>query len=483
MRPIPRDEVYQETLMFDADAVGARMGRNIRKTLDFVSRWPLAEKILAPIFNLLAWFEFWVMIGFVFPWVLATRANCGKEDEITLADQSSGLLYIQQSTNRHFYGGAIALWILITSEPTLGNKAIEFLELHRARKTLAWRVYRRLFLLYYQKLLKCYDLEPKRRDIYFKTIDGLTDLARKKKGFPPDVEIPNTKARNDKEVETLLDASSAEDLTQLNELLGKGAEINCQDGYGQTPVLTAIAWKRQNIARRLIDIGADVNRADLIGWTPLGQAVRSGQWEIVDQLIDAGANPNAREERHGRTPLLDAISLGEMEVVQRLIHAGADLNAKSLYGETTLGLAVAFNRFDLVRLLLEAGADVNMKDDQGLTPLIVAVAYGHEDIVRELVAAGADVNLRDNNALSPLHWAVCGKRDSMVPVLIEAGAFLNTKTVGGRTPLHLAVEKDFELGVSILVEAGADIRLKDRAGRTPWELAKSDAVARMVFPP
>jgi ankyrin repeat protein len=71
----------------------------------------------------------------------------------------------------------------------------------------------------------------------------------------------------------------------------------------------------------------------------------------------------------------------------------------------------------------------------------------------------------------------------MVPVLIEAGAFLNTKTVGGRTPLHLAVEKDFELGVSILVEAGADIRLKDRAGRTPWELAKSDAVARMVFPP
>jgi ankyrin repeat protein len=85
-------------------------------------------------------------------------------------------------------------------------------------------------------------------------------------------------------------------------LLAKGADVNQQNGLGETPLMMAAADRLAHGVKPLLDKGANVNLRDHEGRTALMQAARSESLEGVCLLLEHGAAVNARDA-HGKTAL------------------------------------------------------------------------------------------------------------------------------------------------------------------------------------
>jgi ankyrin repeat protein len=80
--------------------------------------------------------------------------------------------------------------------------------------------------------------------------------------------------------------------------------------------------KAENVAsiKELIEAGADVNCQDEQGWTPLNWAAGKGDLEMVKLLVSRGADV-FKVGRDQRTPYLIALAAGHVEVVKFLRQA------------------------------------------------------------------------------------------------------------------------------------------------------------------
>jgi ankyrin repeat protein len=110
----------------------------------------------------------------------------------------------------------------------------------------------------------------------------------------------------------------------------------------------------------------DINDNNDYGWTPLITASDYGYIDIAKLLIDNGADVNAQSDNH-KTPLMRAIVNNHIDIAKLLIEAGADVNAKDIFGSTALIFAAYYNRRNLVKMLIDNGADVNARDSHGKT--------------------------------------------------------------------------------------------------------------------
>lgn len=270
----------------------------------------------------------------------------------------------------------------------------------------------------------------------------------------------------------LFEAVRRGDARRVEGLLEKGADPNCRDENGLTPLHIAAKFGRVEIIRRLVTKGADPNARGRNSATPLHLAAESGQEEAARLLVELGADVNARDES-GRTPLHYAAMAGHFKVAALLLERGADANAREwVRGDTPLHAAVAAGHVDVARLLLERGADPNARNADGFTPLHYAVSTGGMEAIRLLASWGAGVYVRDARGRTPLHLAVELNRAGVVTLLLEKGANPNAADENGRTPLHYASEKGHLKAAKILLENGANPFIKDKYNKTPAEVAR-----------
>ena len=124
-----------------------------------------------------------------------------------------------------------------------------------------------------------------------------------------------------------LDAVEAKDLTKINLLLGKGANINAREPInGYFALQYAINWPDAALVKLLLDKGANVNLADDGGTTALIEAVGGNTAEytaIVKLLVDRGADVHA----HHDAAIFTAVKEAAPEVVRLLLVKGAPVNA------------------------------------------------------------------------------------------------------------------------------------------------------------
>ncbi len=267
----------------------------------------------------------------------------------------------------------------------------------------------------------------------------------------------------------LFTAAQAGNTATIEALIAKGADVNAQNNYGETPLFNA---KNKEIAELLIAKGADVNSRTIIGWTPLFNAKNK---EIAELLIAKGADVNAKE-KDGTTPLSNAASSDSKEVAELLIAKGADVKGKPLY------MAALGGHKDVAELLIAKGADVNGNDNNGLTPLYGAAisgapAGGHKDIAELLIAKGADVNkqarLWNGATEAPLFAAIESGRIDVAELLIANGANVNAKNSDGMPPLCKAIYNKYKDAAELLIAKGADVNAKEKDGTTPLSNAAS----------
>jgi len=90
------------------------------------------------------------------------------------------------------------------------------------------------------------------------------------------------------------------DLTWMQFLIGKGANVNARDVKGQTPLVVASNYGFTEGVELLVSQGARVDESNNAGETPLISAVHNRNLALVRVLIKAGASPT-RADNSGRS--------------------------------------------------------------------------------------------------------------------------------------------------------------------------------------
>jgi len=83
----------------------------------------------------------------------------------------------------------------------------------------------------------------------------------------------------------------------IRELIGAGADLNCDDGAGFPSLIAAISTDRADrheILRLLVLEGADLNQRGINDCTPLHYAVARKDLETLKILLEAGADASLR---------------------------------------------------------------------------------------------------------------------------------------------------------------------------------------------
>jgi len=120
----------------------------------------------------------------------------------------------------------------------------------------------------------------------------------------------------------LIQAVNRGDLAEVSRLLVNGANPDCVDEEGNTPLHVASYKGHVEIAQLLLDNNASVDAENIDRWTPLHSACFRGYLELVRVLLRSGANVNADRHVTGMRPYDNAMSRGHDEIAKLLREHG-----------------------------------------------------------------------------------------------------------------------------------------------------------------
>ena len=317
----------------------------------------------------------------------------------------------------------------------------------------------------------------------------------------------------------LLVASRAGNAALVKALIAKGAQVNATEPLrGQTALMWAVANRRNEAVRVLIQAGADVHARSNVtpredqtgsryvayddvrfvvkveegGFTPLLFAARSGDAASADLLLAAGARVDDPAPT-GVTPLVLAAHSGNRDVAALLLDRGADPNAAGA-GYTALHAAVLRGDVRVVEALLARGAKVDAPLERGTpvrrysqdfafsadligaTPFWLAARYGDVPIMRALAEARADTRVIGPDGSNALLAAVAA----------SSGFGSGDRRDRYLTPVEIAAKVDADderltlETAELALALGADINLVNRNGDSALHLAAGQGLVTVV---
>ncbi len=166
-----------------------------------------------------------------------------------------------------------------------------------------------------------------------------------KKDVPQKASKKRTQSHREEEEFSLFDPEPVAVNTFTSLMQCPELDINSRNSFGETPLmLLCRSSHMSNLSRiqQLIEKNANIDIRDHIGQTPLIAACMKGNKNIAKILLSAGADPNAKDECN-LSPLLAAIQ--EFVVNQYESAASTALNSK------------------LIELLLDYNVDTNHRDN------------------------------------------------------------------------------------------------------------------------
>ncbi len=222
---------------------------------------------------------------------------------------------------------------------------------------------------------------------------------------------------------SLIDATSQNDVTNIEELVKSGADLNEEGGrHGETALMVASRKGNFALVKLLISKGADINARGTYGDTALIAAAWTCQLEVAQYLIEKGAEVNAKNDVYGSTALnIAAGKCHDIRLVRLLLDNGADLHIRNKGGDSPFFSAAKDGDPSIVNMLLKAGANIN-EINRGYTALMFAVMRGNEDVVSLLIDKKIDINARNNSGKTALDIAKDNRKSGIVELLKKAGA-------------------------------------------------------------
>lgn len=266
-------------------------------------------------------------------------------------------------------------------------------------------------------------------------------------------------------------------------IIENGAEIDCEDKNGNTPLHIAARYGHELLINTLITNKADTAKRGIHGMFPLHLAALSGFSDCCRKLLSSGFDIDTPDD-FGRTCLHAAAAGGNLECLNLLLNTGADFNKKDSFGRTPLHYAAANCNYQCLFALVGSGASVNDLDERGCTPLHYAAASDTDGKCLEyLLRNDANPGIRDNQGYNAVHYASAyGHRlcleliasETPLDVLMETSGtdILNDSDVRAPvSPLHLAAYHGHHHALEVLVQSLLDLDVRNSHGRTPLDLA------------
>ena len=130
------------------------------------------------------------------------------------------------------------------------------------------------------------------------------------------------------------------------------ALVSAYSPDGFTALSLAVFFGHAETVNALLAAGAPVNAAsrETMKMSPLGSALAAERNDIARTLIDHGADVNAKAE-NDLTPLHTAAARGDLESAKLLLEHGADINATTKDGKTPIAYAQERNHPEMVEFL------------------------------------------------------------------------------------------------------------------------------------
>ncbi len=165
---------------------------------------------------------------------------------------------------------------------------------------------------------------------------------------------------NDSVNKKLLQAAvSATKARDIKELIEKGADVNCHNEWGLTPVMLASQYNHSvAVLKELITDGGDIHECEpKYKSNSLHLAANcSKNPKVIDALLESGADLECKNYL-GETALILAVNTNdETKITTELIKRGADINATDWQGHSVLEYAKAVKKTYIVNLLKSMGA-------------------------------------------------------------------------------------------------------------------------------
>jgi len=151
----------------------------------------------------------------------------------------------------------------------------------------------------------------------------------------------------------VFEAAATGQADQLGALLEKDpALVNTYSPDGFTPLGFAAFFGQAETLNALLAAGAQVNAAsrEAMKMTPLGSALAAERNDLARTLIEHGADVNAKAA-NDLTPLHTAAARGNLESAKLLLDHGADATATSTDGKTPISYAEERNHPEMVEFL------------------------------------------------------------------------------------------------------------------------------------
>ncbi|KAK2883607.1 hypothetical protein QQF64_016739 [Cirrhinus molitorella] len=255
-------------------------------------------------------------------------------------------------------------------------------------------------------------------------------------------------------------------------LLDHGADVNCCNELGYTPMLLAAELGNVEVFKVLVSKKARLDERLPNQISGLHLAIQSGSMQIAQILLDKGIDPNISGPKD-QTPLHLSALHNQPALMALLLHVGAQINSVTQDGFTALHLASQSSHTKAVVKLLEGKADIHVKDKQGRTALHWAATQGEVGVIQLLLAAGSDANAPEKEKKTPLHLAAMEGHTKAVSALLAGKAKVGAKDMDGCSPLHYTAQNGKEIAAGALLASGKSKIVDDKNvwRRTPLHLA------------
>ena len=169
--------------------------------------------------------------------------------------------------------------------------------------------------------------------------------------------------------------SDAYIISCIDELLRHKANINKVDAQGFTALDYTIRWKKNTIAKYLIEKGAAIEVPNEAGFTALLTSITYNNEEMFKYIAGKGIDINKKTgTKKIQFPLKSATLHGKKELLGLVLDLSPELNTKDEVGNTALHYAVLTKAYEKIQMLKDAGATININNQQMVTPFDLAKA-------------------------------------------------------------------------------------------------------------
>jgi ankyrin repeat protein len=136
------------------------------------------------------------------------------------------------------------------------------------------------------------------------------------------------------QVQNLIEAAQAGDVPAVRRLLDQGADPNCRDDHGLTPLSVSSFEGMRDVVVVLIAAGANIHAQDTFGRTALHHAAVGGHTPTTVRLLMNGADPRATYGG-GKSCVMLASLAGHDTLAQLLrLASRADLNGVRILAQS-----------------------------------------------------------------------------------------------------------------------------------------------------